>query len=141
MNIVYLKLLEAKLRTVSQDQFDMNTWCGSAAHPWEGKEDLSCGTVACALGHATTIPEFKALGLRLVIDDANSGMGFIKYGYLTSYLAAAKLFDITVDQSMHLFSGVSYRTYEKDTWIDNAVTSNMVADRILEMIANHEAHQ
>jgi hypothetical protein len=50
------------LRTVKPERFDMGTWVGG---DWDGKPDLSCGTRACAMGWATTIPEFRALGLRL----------------------------------------------------------------------------
>ena len=131
MNIAYLKLLEAKLRTVAQEEFDMRTWCGSEWHPWGGKEDLSCGTVACALGHATTIPEFKKLGLRLVRRLANHWAGWIELdqgikGTSHGFSAGAELFGLSINQSEWLFSAVSY---------DAAVVSPaMVADRIIELI-------
>lgn len=32
---------------------------------WKGKEDLSCGTTACAMGWAPTIPAFRKAGLSM----------------------------------------------------------------------------
>ena len=36
---------------------------------WKGKTDLSCGTTACAIGWATTMPMFRKLGLRMLKPD------------------------------------------------------------------------
>lgn len=44
------------------ERFDYSSWVGD---DWGGRQDLSCGTTACALGWATTMPEFRRLGLRL----------------------------------------------------------------------------
>lgn len=44
-------------------RFNFKEWAGD---DWEGKPDLSCGTTACAMGWATTLPSFRKLGLRLV---------------------------------------------------------------------------
>ncbi len=40
-----------------------------AGDNWAGKPDLSCGTTACAIGWATTIPYFRRLGLYLQKDE------------------------------------------------------------------------
>lgn len=50
------------LKKLPVKRFDYTSWVGV---DWEGAPDLSCGTTACALGWATTIPEFRRLGLRL----------------------------------------------------------------------------
>lgn len=58
-----LEVLALFLETeVVDERFDYAGWVGT---DWEGREDLSCGTVACALGWATVIPEFQAMGLSL----------------------------------------------------------------------------
>lgn len=57
-----LKLADL-LDTLPPNRFDYNEWVGKN---WKGNPDLSCGTTACALGWATTIPEFRELGLRLI---------------------------------------------------------------------------
>lgn len=50
------------LETVPKERFRYDVWVGK---DWKGKPDLSCGTRACAAGWATTMPEFRRLGLRL----------------------------------------------------------------------------
>lgn len=50
------------LETIPETRFDLRTWVGDS---WKGKQDLSCGTTACALGWACTMPEFRKLGVRL----------------------------------------------------------------------------
>jgi hypothetical protein len=52
--------LAAFLDKLPAKRFDYNHWVGL---DWEGKPDLSCGTTACALGWATTMPFFRKLGL------------------------------------------------------------------------------
>ncbi len=51
------------LDTVPEERFNFRKWVNN---DWGGKADLSCGTQACALGWATTIPSFRKLGLRLI---------------------------------------------------------------------------
>lgn len=58
-----LYLVVSKLEEVKPAQFDFSTWVGD---DWKGLPDLSCGTTACGLGLATTIPEFQELGLVMV---------------------------------------------------------------------------
>ena len=50
------------LKTVPKQRFDFTRWVGKS---YQGKADLSCGTTACAVGWATTIPTFRQLGLFL----------------------------------------------------------------------------
>lgn len=50
------------LEKLPPERFGFATWVG---YNWEGKANLSCGTTACALGWASTIPSFRKLGLRL----------------------------------------------------------------------------
>jgi len=54
--------LAAFLRTVKPSRFNYNHWVGD---DWKGDPKLSCGTSACALGWATTMPLFRRLGLYL----------------------------------------------------------------------------
>jgi len=50
------------LESLPRKRFDFSIWVGNE---WKGAPDLSCGTTACALGWATTLPLFRRLGLRL----------------------------------------------------------------------------
>lgn len=60
----------ALLETLPRNRFNYSVWVGK---DWKGATDLSCGTKACALGWATTIPEFHAQGLRLGTFDPEAG--------------------------------------------------------------------
>lgn len=94
------------LDTLPPERFNYSHWVGNA---WGGKPDLSCGTTACALGWATAIPEFQAMGLCLQRD----GYGEVCVtlgedvsdceGAEHSFLAAKKLFGITFRQAEFLF--------------------------------------
>lgn len=55
---------------VPEQQFDYNHWVGI---DWKGDPDLSCGTKACALGWAATMPMFRELGLRIATGKTGSG--------------------------------------------------------------------
>lgn len=50
------------LDKLPKKRFLYEKWVGD---DWKGKKDLSCGTTACALGWATTIPLFQKLGIHL----------------------------------------------------------------------------
>lgn len=54
------------LDKLPRKRFCYSTWVGA---DWEGNQDLSCGTTACALGWAATMPEFRRLGLNLKSDN------------------------------------------------------------------------
>lgn len=70
-----LKLAD-HLDTVKKKRFDFGKWVGD---DWQGKPDLSCGTTACALGYATTIPSLRKAGLRLGKTSDEFGKFFIVY--------------------------------------------------------------
>ena len=53
-------------------RFKFDTWVGG---DWGGLPDLSCGTTACGLGWATTMPEFQKLGLYLSDGGYQSKLG------------------------------------------------------------------
>ena len=75
---------------------------------WGGAPDLSCGTTACALGWATTIPELRDAGLRLFLFTATPVKDL---AYPCLYLdgtkifeAACKVFGITMNEANFLFN-------------------------------------
>lgn len=63
------------LETVPPKRFRFSSWVGD---DWQGREDLSCGTTACAVGWASTIPAFRKLGLRLKRDRAGQAHPCLK---------------------------------------------------------------
>lgn len=108
------------LDTLEPARFDFNRWVGLS---WGGKEDLSCGTTACGLGWATTIPEFRELGLRMLRKaPEHAGSPFhVNYGFVglaeskvtgdeenPSWLhvleATQKVFGLDEEQTTHLFT-------------------------------------
>jgi hypothetical protein len=54
--------LAAFLRRLPRKRFDFGEWVG---FDWKGSQNLSCGTTACALGWAATMPNFRRLGMYL----------------------------------------------------------------------------
>lgn len=87
------------LDTLPPERFNYAYWVG---HDWDGRPDLSCGTTACALGWATTMPTFRRLGLRL------SGWGVpILVGMDETrdqaFDVASQVFGITPLESLFLF--------------------------------------
>lgn len=90
-----LKLCTERLDTLPPGRYDHSTWVGG---DWGGKTDLSCGTTACAMGWATTIPSFRRLGLKL--DPTYK----IVFGDICGGIAAAiELFHITQYEAERLF--------------------------------------
>lgn len=62
--------LAAFLEKLPPERFDIRGWVGD---DWKGKPDLSCGTTACGLGWATTIPMLRKAGLRMKRDRLGGG--------------------------------------------------------------------
>lgn len=90
------KLLEA----LPPERFNFNVWVGAN---WKGSSDLSCGTSACALGWATTIPQFREFGLRLVRNPAYSigGGG----GYVALYPRGSAARSVGLQRAVHVEAG------------------------------------
>jgi hypothetical protein len=74
-------------------------------------EPMTCQTIGCAMGWATTIPEFKEAGLVLLgRSDSTGGSVALKISetqYLTEYDACAKFFDIRYGEAYGLFDPVA----------------------------------
>ena len=65
-----------------------------------------CGTAACALGIAATIPAFRAAGLRF------DPCGYPAFRGELTFEAAASFFKIDIDDSYEIFGGTHYDTGE-----------------------------
>lgn len=104
--------LAAILDELPPERFYYGQWVGNDSRPWRGKQTLSCGTTACALGWgAVKMPELK-LTLRRSV--ALPKQGFVarkgtrvKHDFdseLSASLdAGAKAFGITTVQAEELF--------------------------------------
>lgn len=108
MNTKRLLKLADHLETVPRSKFYLSVW--------------SCGTQACAIGHACSIPSFKRAGLKLKL-----WFGILKPSFdnQTGFSAAMAFFDLTWPEIDRLFaaSGPSDRT-----------TPKQVAKRIREFV-------
>ncbi len=111
------------------DRFDYETWVGP---DWQGHQDLSCGTRACALGWAATLPRFRRLGLRLAMWDDGSLKGIVKLkndndptAYGSPAAAAQAIFG---DESKNLF----FPTEEERDY-----TPREVAQKIRRFVERH----
>lgn len=135
-----LLLLADYLDKLPPERFNYNVWVGT---DWKGKWDLSCGTKACALGHACTIPELRDAGLRLVREGSNGVSGGIVV--LAQHLAkedfdpsnyhcseTRSVFDLTEDEFELLFVPYDHSgmTWEKRRAPNSDATAQDVADHI-----------
>ena len=109
-----LRKLADFLDKLPRKRFNYLVWVGE---DWKGAPDLSCGTTACAVGWATTIPAFRRLGLRLTaglgshgagggyaynVNDATSHEDAVKSVFLLTHAEARYLF---LPNECSLFSG------------------------------------
>jgi hypothetical protein len=98
MKAIYKKrlLTLAKfLRTVPKKRFNMGFWaagkfCGKVNEP----EHNQCGTAACAMGWACTIPEFRRAGLKLIDSRFDDGYSIPVYKEHAEFDAARKFFGL-----------------------------------------------
>lgn len=78
-----LKLAEF-LEQMQPERFNYRYWVGLN---WGGKEDLSCGTSACAFGWACTMPEFQQQGLHMYAREDGYGEFRPRFSYAPESLA------------------------------------------------------
>ena len=121
-----LLFLAAFLDTVNEDRFNLETWRrGEYVHVITDEVLLhDCGTTACAVGWACSLPEFRELGL-----------GFHEYyptletddlGRLHTWDAVERFFDLDSAESSYLFIYTQYSS-------TNSAPRD-VADRIREFV-------
>lgn len=105
--------LAAFLRELPAKRFDYNFFVGDG---WKGAQDLSCGTTACAIGWAATMPEFRRRGLRLIGTSAavdyqgqEGGSGCAdgtvedRHTFMSGVQAGNRIFYLTEDEGHYLF--------------------------------------
>jgi hypothetical protein len=68
------------LDTVPDERFYYGTWVSglSGRYDFDMYVRLTCGSTACALGHAATMPEFRKLGLKLRRNISLRGNGIVE---------------------------------------------------------------
>jgi hypothetical protein len=104
----YLYVLETK-------KFNFTSWVNGFFE----EDKLECGTTACALGHAATMPEFRALGLRLFRYPDTKERGYVglasleltvpmlgpecAMGWTEACGATKEIFGLTMEETSFLF--------------------------------------
>lgn len=116
MYVDRLLLLAERLDTFEPERFDIRTYYSK--NPY--------GTICCALGLATTMPEFQELGLkRNPVDEMPVYMGRFGTG------AAQALFGLEPGECGRLFMPYAYAPPPNET------TPQVVAARIRQFVAHH----
>lgn len=145
MRKISWKVQEKRLLTVAKwlrekvtpERFVYDRWIG---FDWEGRSDLSCGTVACVLGHATQIPAFRRAGLKLLPRDSRSCRLAFEYIQYAPKNGAPSTMPWTVVEAffgadtMELFQSPA-STNDPDDLSVRTYTPKMVARRIEQWVA------
>jgi hypothetical protein len=97
-------------RPLKSRQFDLLSW----------RHKDHCGTHCCAVGEATYMPAFKALGLKY-----NARIAEPEYRGESGWGAVQKFFGIGREDALNLFSSESYQRVRDP---------KIVADRIRELV-------
>lgn len=129
MNRERLTILAKFLATIPDERFDLGTWAGNDHIAWGGDKDLSCGTTACAMGWATTIPEFRELGLHLEKPSSfvRNGFAQLRFGDEVAFMAAGAFMDLNTRETDYLFDPDSY---------DDGATPAEVVERINQFLVD-----
>lgn len=122
MNKRALELLVKALENpkLHKKNFNLHNWA-NGPHPPK-KPTLECGSTACAIGLACTIPEWKKDGFKMV---AEGDAYCPEYGPYASFDAVSRYLRITYEDVMYLF--------HEDSYLPEASPQD-VANRIKEFI-------
>jgi hypothetical protein len=106
-----LRLADFLEKEVPAEQFNMERWATG--------EVGQCGTMACAFGWATKIPEFASAGLKLSLtpfdDDGREVLsGNVHFHDWCGFEAARLFFDISDTQASYLFYDGNYMDGARD---------------------------
>lgn len=133
-----LMLVVEKLRALPEERFYYGTWVG---RHWGGLADLSCGTTACALGWATTVPELATAGLCMRLGEIGAHVSLVDEtelhgasSYDHSFIAAATVFGISVAEAEYLFTPGWDSGAIDDLDLDSSPDDDATADQVAEHI-------
>lgn len=122
-----------KLPPSAARHFDMVEWFGHKkkhkhlrdGETVEQRHLSSCGTTACALGWASTMPYFRKLGLSMVYDSSVNGGAVVRFGAMQSahggvFDVIREAFDLQGDEAQVFFRDLPADTPQQ--WAINART-------------------
>ena len=129
MNIERLRILIAYMRKLpakAADHFDMSTWftgnlkrMNKNGFIQDKKDVMACGTSACALGWAATVPLFQKQGLQVYAVRNDFELSGKKTGGLDNTVRGKAFFDLTDNQFSELF-GINENLSTPEEWADHA---------------------
>ncbi len=146
-------LAEFLMNEVKPSKFNMNNWAelpdGSLTEKSSHKDVVKimeetsnlCGTAACALGWAGTIPAFNRAGLKMVPIKSNCGSdsAYVTYssasGNIQGFQAAEQFFKLTEEEAESIFDPSSY---DDNSWTYNKITRSKVVRHIKKIIKSRE---
>jgi len=94
------------LDNLPEEKFDISSWVDN---DWKGRANLSCGSTACSLGWAATIPAFRKAGLVMKRNKYDSNFKFIPVlkdmpGNIdNTFIAGKEIFGLSRGEFNHLF--------------------------------------
>lgn len=121
-----LKLVKLLRSKKVANHFNLDDWANKELGELTSKK-VSCGTEACAVGWACTIPSFRKAGLKLVGITDELIQPIFKHS--NGMTAAADFFGMTYEEANELFHPDGY---EHD-W-DRPVTPKEVANKIVNFV-------
>lgn len=123
MNDKRLLRLAKFLRRVPKRRFNMMIWASGLFCGRPKEVEHKCGTSACALGWASSIPSFKRDGL-ILKNDFDSDEAYVFFDGVDGYCAASRFFEIGYESAKYLFDS-------EYGWVNrNKETPKQVAERI-----------
>ncbi|SRR5258706_6072013 len=132
MRIDLLKSLSKALKEVPEENYNnfyMRSWM-VGKHKLK-KRTLSCGTTACAIGLASTLPDWKKAGLTMTIgriDSGNTDWYPVFKGYYndSDWFGGPKFLGIKESDFNYIFGGFYERTPKEEAKvIDDFITRIM----------------
>jgi len=114
MNKERLIILADYLQTLPPENLDMHSW--------------TCGTAACAVGHACTLPEFKAEGFSLHTDSVCNypALKLTFHETLTGWNAVVKFFSLNRRAAYYLFDFISYVGDPSPTYVSDRIRAYVI---------------
>lgn len=96
-------------RPLKNMRFNLREWRSTGLK----KNTNGCGTAACAVGYACTLPSFKKEGLYLGDENESSYAGPMFDGH-RCWDAVSVFFNLSYSTSMYLFSADYYARWQRD---------------------------
>ena len=133
-----LRTLAKFLLTVPEGNFKLDTWRNADGDSNVTDEKLNshpCGTTACAVGWACSIPEFKKLGLSMSYTSDRAWTSCPVFAGKENWKAVNKFFGLAREESEYLFQADSYY------WEIGIPLPSDVATRIKNFVERGDIHE